>query len=250
MIKIQDMDYAYGTKKVLNQISYDMEQGQCIAILGNNGAGKSTMLKCISGIYTTAKGCVYVAGKNVLKESRKEMAKQVAYVAQSNSGNAMTVFDAVLLGRRPYMKWDVSQEDHEICEEVITQMGIQDLKMRYLDQLSGGELQKVMLARALAQQPTLLLLDEPTSNLDPKNQYEVMATIRNIAKTKNIAVVIVIHDLNLAFRYCDRFLFLKDQELYQYGPIEEITPECIQEVYQIPVVLEQIHGVHIMIPLP
>ena len=249
MIKIQDMDYAYGNKRVLKQISYDMEQGQCIAILGNNGAGKSTMLKCMSGIFQTDHGCVYIEGSDVLKKSRREMAKQVAYVAQSNRGTAMTVFDAVLLGRKPYMKWDVSEEDHRICEDVIAQMGIEDLRMRYLDQLSGGELQKVMLARALAQQPTLLLLDEPTSNLDPKNQYEVMATIQNIAKEKNITVVIVIHDLNLAFRYCDQFLFLKDGKIYKYGSINEITTEDIQQVYQIPVALEKIHGVHIMIPL-
>lgn len=249
MINVKNMDYSYGTKKVLDQISFDMEFGQCIAILGNNGAGKSTMLKCISAIYPVKNAAVYLSGEDILQFKKNKLAQNVAYVAQSNSGTQMTVYDAVLLGRKPYMKWDDQESDHQIVEQVLNWMDLSDLALRYLDHLSGGELQKVMLARALAQQPKLLLLDEPTSNLDPKNQYEVMAKVRQIAKEQNITVVIVIHDLNLALRYCDKFLFIKNNQLYHYGTLEEITPECIKQVYQISVAIETIHGVPIVIPL-
>lgn len=250
MIEVDQINYTYGTHKVLDQISFEMNAGQCIAILGNNGAGKSTLLKCISSIYPVKGAAVYISGENIFELKKKELAQNVAYVEQRNSGAQMTVYDAVLLGRKPYMKWDDQESDHVIVESIIQQMGLKELSLRYLDQLSGGELQKVMLARALAQQPKLLLLDEPTSNLDPKNQYEVMSRVKKIAREQKITVVIVIHDLNLALRYCDQFLFLKDRQIYHYGTLEDITPACIQDVYQLSVAIETIHGVPVIIPLP
>ena len=166
-----------------------------------------------------------------LRLSRNALARKVAYVAQKNELTNATVFDCVLLGRTPYIKWAISQKDLDLCEEVIEQLGISHLKLRDVDQLSGGEMQKVMLARALVQQPELLLLDEPTSNLDPKNQYEMMALVQKIAREKNIAVLIVIHDLNLALRYCDKFYFIKDHVGYSYGGIETVTSKTIETVY-------------------
>ena len=144
-----------------------------------------------------------------------------------------TVFDCVLLGRTPHIRWSISQRDLDICEETLKLLGIDHLKLRNVEALSGGEMQKVMLARALVQEPELLLLDEPTSNLDPRNQYEMMELVQKIAHEKGLAVLIVIHDLNLALRYCDRFFFIKDHRGFSYGGRETVTAETIGAVYGI-----------------
>lgn len=142
----------------------------------------------------------------------------------------------------------VTQEDEKIVSSVISQMHLEKFAVRYLDELSGGELQKVMIARALAQEPRVLLLDEPTSSLDLKNQLEVLGLVRKICHSRNIAVIIVIHDLNMALRYCDRFLFLKDGSVHAYGGQEVMTCECIGEVYQMPVCIGTINGYKMVVP--
>ena len=219
MIEIENLSFSYGKHEILKDISFSVAPGQCVGILGNNGAGKSTLITCIN--------------QDIHKLRRNALARKVAYVAQKNELTNATVFDCVLLGRTPYIKWSISQKDLDLCHEIIDQLGISHLKLRNVDQLSGGEMQKVMLARALVQQPELLLLDEPTSNLDPRNQYEMMAMVQKIAREKQIAVLIVIHDLNLALRYCDRFYFIKDHEGYSYGGMETVTAETIENVYGI-----------------
>ena len=233
MIEIKDLSFSYGSTPILKNISFQVKPGECVGIMGNNGAGKSTLITCINRIRNPKSGQVMINGQNLQKLRRNALARKVAYVAQKNEMTNATVFDCVLLGRTPYIKWSVSQHDLDLCEEVIGQLGISHLKLRNVDQLSGGEMQKVMLARALVQQPELLLLDEPTSNLDPRNQYEMMALVQKIAREKKIAVLIVIHDLNLALRYCDRFYFLKDQEGYSYGGIETVTEQTLRDVYGI-----------------
>jgi len=163
-------------------------------------------------------------------------------VAQKNEISHITVFDAVLMGRKPYIKWTISQNDINICDTVIDQMGMSDFKLRYVNELSGGELQKVMLARALVQQPKLMLLDEPTNNLDPKNQHEMLAMVRSFAKEHDISVLIVLHDISLAMRYCDKFLFMKSGEVYQYGGESVITKETIYDVYGIESTIAKVNG--------
>ena len=162
----------------------------------------------------------------------------------------MTVYDTVLLGRRPYIGWDATEHDREVVAEVMELMGVTPLALRSLAELSGGEAQKVMLARALAQEPRLLLLDEPTSNLDPRNQHEALRTVRRVAKERNISVCVILHDLNLAIRYCDRFLFLKDAEVYACGGIEVMTPENIEAVYRMHVHIMSYMGIPLLIPFP
>ena len=247
MIEIRDIAFSYGRQRILNGVSFTAQSGECVGILGNNGAGKSTLITCINRIRTPERGEVIIDGKPVREMSRNEMARTIAYVAQKNEMSHATVFDCVLLGRKPYIKWSVSQEDIDLCEAMIRRVSMEQFQVRSLDELSGGELQKVMLARALVQQPKLLLLDEPTSNLDPRNQYEMMALVRQIAREQGIAVFIVIHDLNLALRYCDRFYFLKDGTGYSYGGVETVTAETIQTVYGIKAEIAQINGKQVVV---
>jgi iron complex transport system ATP-binding protein len=242
--------YHQATENTLENISFDIEKNQCIAILGNNGAGKSTLLKCIDRIYPAKKGVVLVDNENAFRMTKGVMAQNIAYVPQSSISVNMTVFDAILLGRKPYIKWDATAEDREIVCGIIQKMCLQPFALRKVSELSGGEAQKVMLARALAQEPKLLLLDEPTSNLDPHNQHEVLRMVKKIAREHDICVAIIIHDLNLAIRYCDRFLFLKDSKVFSYGGLEVMTPETIEEVYRIHVHIIKYMGIPVIVPFP
>lgn len=251
MISVKNLNFSYRRDSILlNNIAFDAAGGQCIAILGNNGAGKSTLIKCLNRILKPQGGIVSVGGEEISSLRRNDIAKRIAYVSQHNIGDQITVFDSVLLGRKPYVKVEPTAKDMEITQDIIKRIGLEDFSLRYTDELSGGERQKVMLARALAQQPKILLLDEPTSNLDLRNQYECMKVVKEIALEKNISVIIVIHDLNLALRYSDRYLFVKDGDIFAYGGREVMTAENISAVYDIPVMVEMIHDIPVVIPSP
>ena len=247
MIEIKNISFSYAENEILKDISFSVQPGECVGILGNNGAGKSTLITCLNKIRTPKTGSVLVDHQDILQMSRSKTARYVSYVAQKNEINQITVFDSVLLGRKPYIKWGATQEDIDICETTIQQVGLSEFRLRYVNELSEGELQKVMLARAIAQQPLLMLLDEPTSNLDPKNQYEMMALVRKTAKERSIGVLIVLHDLNLALRYCDQFLFLKSGRIYQYGDVSAVTSETIDAVYGISSTITEINGRKIVV---
>ncbi len=242
MIEIRDISFFYGKKQILKDISFDVERGHCVGVLGNNGAGKSTLITCLNRIRTPKTGSVKIGNKDILKMSRLDIARHISYVAQKNEMSQITVFDTILLGRKPYIQWSISQEDIDIVEQAIERLGLSEFKLRLVNQLSGGELQKVMLARALVQQPQLLLLDEPTSNLDPKNQHEMMKLVYELTKKEQISSIIVLHDLTLALRYCDRFLFIKEGRVHQYGDESVVTAETLSEVYGIEATVELVNG--------
>ncbi len=232
MMQIKNLSYHYkGSPEVLRDVSFDIEPGKFLAILGNNGVGKSTLLKCFNHILKPDSGEVLLDGKNLLTQSAREVAKQVAFVSQSVPDTQLTVHDVVMLGRRPYMTWGFTEADHEIVHDAMHRLDVEDMRGRFLNELSGGEKQKVMLARALAQQPKALLLDEPTSALDIQNQYQVLKMVRDICHKDNMIAVVVIHDLNLALQFCDRFLLLKDGQVYRYGDHSILDSEALQEVY-------------------
>jgi iron complex transport system ATP-binding protein len=250
MINVQHLTFSYCKAfQVLKNIEFTANVGQCVAILGNNGAGKSTMVKCLNRILEPQEGAVVVNGRDVSKLRRQTIARDMAYVSQQNDSSKFTVYDSVLLGRKPYIKMNPTDEDHRITKDIIDRMGLNSFTLRYIDELSGGELQKVMLARALAQQPKVLMLDEPTSNLDLKNQYEVMGIVHDIAIEDKLCVIIVIHDLNLAIRYCDRFLFIKNNHVYSLGGAETVNCEAIRDVYGMDVTIENIRGYRTVVPL-
>ena len=218
MLNVENLSFHYRNgPEILRQVSFSLEDGQFLAILGNNGAGKSTMLKCFNQILRVEGGHVWMDGEDLLTMTHREVAQRVAFVSQNIPSTQMTVHDVVMLGRRPYMRWGFTEEDHRIVHEAMDRLHLSDMRGRFLNELSGGERQKVMLARALAQQPKVLLLDEPTSSLDIQNQYQVLDIVRDICRTSTITAVMVIHDLNLALRFCDRFLLLKDGQVYRSG---------------------------------
>ena len=248
MMQVKNLNFHYkGGPEILKDVSFNVEPGQFLAILGNNGVGKSTLLKCFNHILKPDSGEVILDGENLLTKSTREVAKRVSFVSQSVPSTQMTVHDVVMLGRRPYMKWGFTEEDHMIVHEAMHRLDVEDMRGRFLNQLSGGEKQKVMLARALAQQPKVLLLDEPTSALDIQNQYQVLNMVRNFCHNDNLIAVVVIHDLNLALRFCDRFLLMKNGEIYRYGDRSILDSTALKEVYGVDAKVIEIDGRHMVL---
>jgi len=249
ILQVQGIKFHYPGHPVLDEASFAVEKGELLAVLGTNGTGKTTLLKCINRILQPKAGAVWIRGEPVAALSRNALAQRIGYVEQQRSGSRATVFNTVLLGRKPYIRWDITQKDMAIAGQSLDTLGLSGYALRFLDELSGGELQKVIIARALAQEPELLLMDEPTSSLDLKNQLDVLDLIRRITRERGIAAVVAMHDLNLALRYADRFLLLKDKTIYAAGGPEVMTPETIEAVYAVPVTIA-LHGAHqVVIPL-
>ena len=243
MIQVDHLCYHYkGGRPILRDVSFELDSGRFLAVLGNNGVGKSTLLKCINRILTADSGHCRIDGEDLLALSHREIAKRVAFVAQHVPDTQMTVHDMVMLGRRPYMTWGVTEHDHDVVHDAMRYLNLEDMRGRFLNRLSGGERQKVMLARALAQEPALLLLDEPTSSLDIRNQYQVLQITRDLCREQNLTAMIVIHDLNLALRFCDRFLLLREGEVYRYGGAEIFDADALRDVYGVKGSIVQVQG--------
>ncbi|MDI6902382.1 MAG: ABC transporter ATP-binding protein [Methanocellales archaeon] len=225
--------FSYASTPVLENVTMKVDVSEILGIIGPNGAGKTTLLRCIDRILKLEKGSILLDGREMEEMSRREIAKHIGYVPQTTSGGfPTTVFDAVLLGRRPYISWGSSDRDIEKVLEALELLEIEDLALRDFNELSGGERQKVLIARALAQEPDVLLLDEPTSNLDIRHQLEVMEIIKNLVRERRISAVMAIHDLNLAARYSDRIIMLNGGSIFDAGsPTSVLTPENIKCVY-------------------
>jgi len=249
ILSVEGLVFNYPSRNVLQNINFSISKGDFLAILGVNGAGKSTLLKCINRVIKSHAGAVFIKEDEAFKLSRRELAKRIGYVAQRNESVRTTVFDAVLLGRKPYIKWEASKNDIEITHDALKMLELEEYALRYLNELSGGEQQKVVMARALAQKPDILLLDEPTSSLDLKNQLEVAKIIKKVVKEQQMAAVVTMHDLNLAIRFADRFLLLKNGMVFAAGGLEVITPENIEDVYSVPVRIQKIEGIPVVIPV-
>ncbi len=248
ILAVQGVSFAYPGAEALRDVHCAVGAGELVAILGPNGAGKTTLLKCIDAILRPDRGAVLVEGRDVLKLSPPEIAREVGYVAQRTEPARLTVYDAVLLGRRPHIRWDASDEDLRMVEAALRRLDLSRLALRGLDQLSGGELQKVAVARALVQEPRLLLLDEPTSSLDLRNQVAILDLVRRVVDEHAIAAVMTMHDLNMALSYADRVLLLKDGRIVAQGPCGEITAAVIGEVYGLPVAIHQVDGRPVVVP--
>jgi iron complex transport system ATP-binding protein len=248
ILSVKDLVFAYNGTDILKKIDLAVEPGQLLAILGPNGAGKTTLLKCINNIHCPDAGTIQVEDRNILKMSPEKVALSIGYVAQHSETARLTVFDAVLMGRKPYIKWHVASHDLEVVEEVLLQLDISKLSLRYLDELSGGELQKVAIARALVQEPRLLLLDEPTSALDLRNQINILTIVREIVDSRQIGAVMTMHDLNSALRYADRYCFLRNGVVHAECDRSTISSDIIEDVYGLPVSIHNIDNCPVIIP--
>lgn len=248
-LQVEKLGFNYPNQNVLKEISFNLKRGECLAILGTNGAGKSTLLKCINKILKAQKGSVLIDKEDVNGLRQIDLAKKVAYVSQSNQSSTTTVFDSILIGRKPYIKWDVGKRDLEIVNNTIKMLSLEKFALKNVDELSGGEYQKVLIGRALAQETDVLMLDEPTSSLDLKNQLEVLELINEIAVDRNITAVVTIHDLNLALRFADKYILLKDGSIFAAGGKEVITKQTILEVYGVHVSVENVNNRLVIVPV-
>ena len=231
MIKLEHIGVRYGDRVILRDLGAEIAEGRITAVMGPNGCGKTTLLRCIGGLLQPTEGQVLIDDRRVSDFSARARAQQVAFVRQhAQTDFEFSAFETVLMGRNPYQHHlqNESQEDWDIVERCMRQTGTWELRMAKPAQMSGGELQRVMIARALAQETPVLLMDEPVSNLDISHQLEVMRLLRTAGKT----TVIVIHDLNLALHFCDDVLLLHDGGLLYHGPIANgLMPSRIETVY-------------------
>lgn len=248
MMDVEGINFYYGDLRILDQVGFDLNDSEILTILGPNGVGKTTLLKCLNGILRARTGTVMVEQQDLLSMHASEIAKRIGYVPQRGDVSRITVFDSVLLGRKPYIKWDITSKDIELTNSIIEKLGIGHLALRYVNEISGGEYQKVQIARALVQEPRVLLLDEPTSNLDLSNQHRIMCAVSDIVKTKRLCAVLTMHDLNLSLRYSDRFIMMRGGKVFAVGGPEVITVENISRVYDIDVYVESVRGRPIVIP--
>ena len=248
MLKVDGVEFSYNSIPILKGVKFEVEEGQIATILGPNGAGKSTLLKCMNGILKPRKGVIMVEELSIKSLRTHEMAKKIGYVPQNSNGNFITVFDAVLLGRKPYIKWGADEKDLKIVEDTLKLMELERFALKRTNELSGGELQKVVLARALVQKPKILFLDEPTNNLDIKNQLQVMRIINKVTHERGVTSIIVMHEINLALRYSDKFIVMKDGIIYAQGR-NIIKPQLIKEVYGIEALVENVEGFLLVIPV-
>lgn len=247
-LEVKNLYFSYGTQEVVRDVSFTAHSGEMVAVLGVNGVGKSTMLKCINRIHKQKSGEIFADGKKISQMKDIELASQIGYVAQNCEFSESTVFDAVLLGRKPFIKWDVTEKDLEIVQKVLQLLSLEPYSTRSVLELSGGERQKVAIARVLAQQTPILLFDEPTSNLDLRNQLKVLEIIQQIVKKQKLIAVVTIHDLNLALRYADKFLAMRDGQVFGFGGSETVTPETIKQVYGVTASVMDYKGHKVVIP--
>ncbi|MGD9092682.1 MAG: heme ABC transporter ATP-binding protein [Anaerolineales bacterium] len=239
MLEIKSIRVAYGKRTVLRDLSLSVRSGEITAIIGPNGAGKSTLIRAASGIQNILAGQVIVAGEELNGLTQTERARYLAVVPQArNLPGAYTVYQTVLLGRTPYLNWlgNAGKTDHERVRLALERTDTLGLADRRVGELSGGEQQRVLLARAFAQDTPILLLDEPTTHLDLQHQSNLLNLVRRRAREKDLTVVLVLHDLNLAGLYADQVALMSKGEIYALGsPSEVLTVGNLSPVYGVPV---------------
>ena len=248
ILSIDGIKFKYNGRPVLEDVIFEVQKGEVVAILGPNGVGKTTLLRCINGILKPSSGAVLVENENVLRLDAMAVARRIGYVAQSQTPGKLTAFDAILMGRRPHIRFRISKKDLQIVDGAIKSLYLEKLAMRHIDRMSGGELQKVAVGRALVQEPKLLLLDEPTSNLDLKNQVEILKLIRRVVREHAVCAVMTLHDLTTALRFSDKCLFLKNGGIHAAVAPQEVTADIIKEVYDIAVEIHYHKGFPLVIP--
>ncbi|MCB4790393.1 MAG: ABC transporter ATP-binding protein [Elusimicrobia bacterium] len=243
ILELQSISFGYAKNKVIDAMSFAVNEGEFLGIIGPNGAGKTTLFKLILGLYKPWDGDVFFKNEPVSHIPRYRFAQNVAAMTQlADTQFSFSVEDFVLMGRYPHLKrFETPKErDVKVIEESLSVTDTAHLKDRNINELSGGEKQRVLLAQALAQEPKLLLLDEPTAYLDITHQVSILDLIKRLNKSLNLTVIIVLHDLNLAAEYCDRLILINNGRVYKTGtPWEVLEYKNIEEVYKTVVVVKE-----------
>jgi iron complex transport system ATP-binding protein len=248
MLRVEGVSVRLKSMEILKDVTFELREGDLIALLGPNGSGKSTILRTLFGLLKPVNGVVYLDGKTVHGMKIQDVAKILGYLPQENSETNLRVIDVVLLGRTPYVGLTPSNKDLKIALEALELVGLKDFENRYFSELSGGEKQKVMLARIFCQQTDFLLLDEPTSHLDIRSQVEVMNIVKRMVD-EGKAAIIAIHDINLAASFCNRILMVKNGRIAYAGKSSEvINPESIRDVFGVEVDVVRYNGRALVVP--
>lgn len=243
LISTENLTGGYGKDAVLHNISFKIKTGDFLGVIGPNGSGKSTLLKLMSRVLTPQSGRVTLNSRNILHMGLKELSRQIAFVPQETLINfSFTIEEIVLMGRIPHLRrfQNETRNDHAIVQRSLQETDTEHLKDKYINELSAGERQRAIIARALAQEPAILFLDEPTSHLDIGHQIQMLNLIKKLNKDRSLTVLMVLHDLNLASEYCDRLILLEKGRIFKVGtPHEILTYQNIEKVYKTIVVVKE-----------
>lgn len=242
MLSVENLTFRYSRQgaPVLNGVNLELKQGEIGILLGKNGSGKTTCFKNILGILSPSGGSIRFDGEDLLKMPRRERARRIAYVPQDIHFGALSVFDSILMGRVSYFGLKASHKDYLAAERIMVEMHLEDFAQRNVEELSGGERQKIAIARAMAQEPKLMVFDEPTGNLDIANEQLIIEEAKKLAKEKNIAILSSLHDLNQAMYFGDKFFFLKNGVVAHAGGQEVIRENVIKDIFEINVRIVEI----------
>lgn len=236
-LEVRELGYDYDGRSVLDSVTWDLRKGEILGVLGPNGCGKTTMLRNLNRNLSPKRGCVVLDGTDLEDMAKRDIARHIAAVPQSNEIRfAFTVREMVAMGRMPFQEAfrGNSSEDERIVDEAMELTGITHMSDRLINTMSGGERQRVIIARALAQQPEILLMDEPTLHLDINMQFEVLDLVSKLSRDRGLTVVIVSHDLPMVARYCDRIILIHDRTVWAEGEPEDVlTPENMRTVFNI-----------------
>ena len=249
-LELNGVKFSYTSVPVLENVSLVLDGPQFVSILGPNGVGKSTLIQCINKILEPTGGSILIDGTDVKDMPQKEVAKTVGYVPYSaNDTFPLTVVDTVLMGRHPHSNWRSLDFDLDKVYEALKMLDIEELAMRSFNELSAGQHQKVMLARGLVQEPKIILLDEPTSNLDIKHQIDVTQLLKEISQEKGVIVIMICHDINIAAKYSDKIVLMYEGIIFDVGtPDEVITPENLRTVYKVESRIIAVSYTHLTLP--
>ncbi len=249
MLKIENLTFQYkkNGRKVLDGVNLELPDGEIGIVLGRNGSGKTTLFSNLLGIHKPLSGKMFYNGEDLGQMTSQKRAEKIAYVPQHIHFGQLSVFDAVLMGRVASFGTRAGSEDMDIVDEILKEMDLEEYATRNAEELSGGEKQKIAIARALAQKPELLVLDEPTGNLDMANEQLIIKEAKQLSKVKGISILSSLHDLNQAMNMGGRFYLMKEGKIKYTGGEEVFTPEIIKDIFDVDVRLAEVDGKKIII---
>ncbi len=247
-MRVEGVSYRHSREFSLENINFQVDEGEVVGILGSNGSGKSTLVKGVVGI-NQVEGRIDFQGEDLMEMSLGMRRKKIAYLPQESHGNNLSVYETIMLGRIPYMKYRAGAEDKRVVDELIDRFGLEELRERRVISLSGGERQRAYIARLMAQNSEVIVMDEPTSSLDLFNAFETLKLVREFVRERKLRCLIVIHDLTLAGKFCDKLLLLKKGKQLMFGDRESIfQEEVLAKLYGMRLKVCRVEGEYFTLP--